>query len=102
MAYDKKCWTYIVLKRRPIDDLKRICYTCEQYEVETSCDFTEMFISYSKIDRAEYVYFGIYASEQQFWDFYDILKNCGYEIVGWYDVWTNVRKRKRGGSSYEN
>ena len=82
MAYDKKCWTYIVLKRRPIDDLKRICYTCEQYEVETSCDFTEMFISYSKIDRAEYVY-------------------CGYEIVGWYDVWTNVRKR-RGGSSYEN
>lgn len=91
MAYDKKCWTYIVLKRRPIDDLKRI-----------SCDFTEMFISYSKIDRAEYVYFGIYASEQQFWDFYDILKNCGYKIVGWYDVWTNVRKRKRGGSSYEN
>lgn len=102
MAYDKKCWTYIVLKRRPIDDLKRISYTCEQYEVETSCDFTEMFISYSKIDRAEYVYFGIYASEQQFLDFYDILKNCGYKIVGRYDVWTNVRKRKRGGSSYEN
>lgn len=23
MAYDKKCWTYIVLKRRPIDDLKK-------------------------------------------------------------------------------
>ena len=90
MAYDKKCWTYIVLKRRPIDDLKRICYTCEQYEVETSCDFTEMFISYSKIDRAEYAYFGIYASEQQFWDFYDILKKCGYKIVGGYDVWTNV------------
>lgn len=64
MAYDKKCWTYIVLRRRPVDDLKRIGYTCEQYEVETSCYFTEMFISYSKIDRAEYVYFGIYASEQ--------------------------------------
>lgn len=87
MAYIKKGWTTIALKRRPFEDLRKIVYTCEQYEVQTDCTFSEMFVSYSEIDKSEYLYFSIYASELQFWEFFDILKNCGYEIVSWYNVW---------------
>lgn len=87
MAYDKKRWTCIAVKS-PIafEHIKALKTIHEQYETQAECTFTDIFVSTSPLTGDTDLYFCIYSTEMQFWEFIDILRERSYKITAWYDA----------------
>lgn len=87
MSYYNRRWTCISVKS-PISfqHIRELKVVHEQYEAQTECSFTDIFVSTSPLTGETDLYFSIYSTELQFWEFIDILRDCGYKITAWYDV----------------